>query len=151
MDSGALSGIAVTAVDNSNGTWQYSTNGGGTWSAFGTPSTASARLLAADASTSVRFVPNANFNGTVSNGITFRAWDQTTGAAGGTADTTTSGGTTAYSSATAGASITVNSVNDAPSGADNTVTMLEDTAYTFAAVDFGFSDPADSPANICWR
>ena len=26
-------------------------------------------------------------------------------------------------------------------------TINEDTAYTFAAVDFGFSDPNDSPAN----
>ena len=39
------------------------------------------------------------------------------------------------------------SVNDAPSGADKTITMLEDTAYTFSAADFGFTDPNDSPAN----
>ncbi|MEO8163972.1 MAG: hypothetical protein ABI619_01115, partial [Betaproteobacteria bacterium] len=38
-------------------------------------------------------------------------------------------------------------VNDAPIGTNNTVTTLEDTAYTFAAVDFGFTDPADAPAN----
>lgn len=36
--------------------------------------------------------------------------------------------------------ITVNSVNDAPAGADNTVTTNEDTDYAFAASDFGFSD-----------
>jgi hypothetical protein len=41
----------------------------------------------------------------------------------------------------------VTSVNDAPSGADKTVTTNEDTAHTFAASDFGFSDPNDSPAN----
>ena len=93
-----------------------------------------ARLLAADANTYVRFVPNANWNGTVSNGLTFRAWDQTSGSAGNTADTTTNGGTSAFSTATASASITVNSVNDAPAGASKTVTTLEDTAYTFAAV-----------------
>ena len=87
-NAGALSGIAVVAVDNSNGTWQYSTNGGGTWIAFGSPSATAARLLAADADTFVRFVPAANFNGTVANGITFRAWDRTSGAPGGTADTT---------------------------------------------------------------
>ena len=39
------------------------------------------------------------------------------------------------------------SVNDAPAGTDNTVTTLEDTPYTFAAADFGFTDPNDSPAN----
>ena len=43
--------------------------------------------------------------------------------------------------------ITVNSVNDSPSGTNNTVTTLEDTAYTLAAEDFGFTDPNDSPAN----
>src|SRR5262249_33199552 len=43
--------------------------------------------------------------------------------------------------------IHVNPVNDAPSGADKTVTTNEDTAYTFAASDFGFSDPNDSPPN----
>ena len=43
--------------------------------------------------------------------------------------------------------INVTSVNDAPAGTDNTVTTNEDTAYTFAAADFGFSDPNDSPAN----
>ena len=55
-DTGALSGIAVTAVDNTNGTWQYSTDGGATWNAFGAPTGATARLLAADANTYVRFV-----------------------------------------------------------------------------------------------
>ncbi len=38
-------------------------------------------------------------------------------------------------------------VNQAPSGADKTETTNEDTAYTFAAADFGFSDPGNSPAN----
>jgi hypothetical protein len=146
-DPGALTGIAVTAVVNTNGTWQYSTNGGAAWTAFGSPTSSSARLLAADANTYVRFVPNANWNGTVSNGITFRAWDQYTGSAGSTADTTTNGGTTAFSSATASASISVNSVNDAPAGTSKTVTTLEDTAYTFATTDFGFTDANDSPAN----
>ena len=113
-DSGALSGIAVTAVDNTNGAWQYTTNGGGIWTAFGSPSSGTARLLASDANTRVRFVPNADWNGTVTNGLTFRAWDRTTGTAGGTANTTTNGGTTAFSSATASASITVNPVNDSP-------------------------------------
>src|SRR6185503_2462228 len=64
VDSGAAIGIAVTAVDNTNGTWQYSTNGGSTWTAFGSPAASAARLLAADANTRVRFVPNADYNGT---------------------------------------------------------------------------------------
>ena len=43
--------------------------------------------------------------------------------------------------------VNVTAVNDAPAGTDNTVTASEDTAYTFASADFGFSDAADSPAN----
>ena len=92
-NAGSLSGIAVTAVDNTDGTWQYSTDGGGSWVAFGTPSAASARLLAADGNSYVRFVPNANWNGTVTNGLSFRAWDQTSGAAGATEDTTSAANT----------------------------------------------------------
>ena len=87
-DAGAIAGIAVVSVDDTNGTWQYSLDAGASWTDFGTPSTASARLLAADASTYVRFVPDANWNGTVTNGLTFRAWDRMSGVAGATADTT---------------------------------------------------------------
>ena len=47
--------------------------------------------------------------------LTFRAWDQTTGANGGTADPSTNGGTTAFSTATETASIAVTAVNDVPS------------------------------------
>jgi hypothetical protein len=43
--------------------------------------------------------------------------------------------------------LTVNAVNDPPSGTDNTVTTAEDTAYTFTAADFGFTDPNDTPPN----
>src|SRR5207248_9067078 len=43
--------------------------------------------------------------------------------------------------------VNVTSINDAPAGANKTVTTLEDTAYVFATADFGFSDLHDSPAN----
>ena len=112
VDTGAATGIAVTAVDNTNGAWQYTTNGGTLWTAFGSPSATTARLLTSNASTLIRFVPNADWNGTAT--ITYRAWDQTSGTAGSTADTSSNGGTTAFSTATASPSITVNPVNDAP-------------------------------------
>ena len=41
--------------------------------------------------------------------------------------------------------INVTSVNDAPAGADNTVTATEDTDYVFDTADFGFTDPNDNP------
>jgi hypothetical protein len=62
----------------------------------------------------VRFVPNANWNGTVAAGLTFFAWDQTEGVAGDLADVSVRGGARAYSLASASAAITVNSVADAP-------------------------------------
>src|SRR5207237_1058236 len=34
-------------------------------------------------------------------------------------------------------------INDAPVGANHTLTTLANTAYTFATTDFGFSEPAD--------
>jgi hypothetical protein len=40
--------------------------------------------------------------------------------------------------------LTVTSVNDAPQGANATVTTLEDTAYVFQVSDFGFSDANDA-------
>src|SRR5207344_1428337 len=43
--------------------------------------------------------------------------------------------------------VNVSAVNDAPAGTNNTVTTAEDAPYTFGTVDFGFSDPNDSPAN----
>ena len=63
VDAGAVEGIAVTAVDNSHGAWQYSTDNGTNWTSFGSPSETAARLLAADATTRVRFVPNLHFTG----------------------------------------------------------------------------------------
>lgn len=50
-------------------------------------------------------------------------------------------------SGTASLSISVAQVNDAPSGADRTLSARENTAYTFSAADFGFTDSADSVAN----
>ena len=151
-DASAVVGIAVTAVNNTNGSWQYTTDGGSTWLNFGTGvSAGSARLLAADTMSSVRFVPIANFNGAVTGGLTLRAWDQTSGSAGGVANASSGGGSLAFSSATFSASVTVTLVNDAPvaSGSAALTAVLEDTttpAGATVASLFGanFSDTADS-------
>ncbi|WP_193372560.1 FG-GAP repeat domain-containing protein, partial [Planktothrix mougeotii] len=137
VDTTITEAIAITAADN-NGTWQYSTDNGTTWTNF--PSVSDSNALLLDAGNKVRFQPNTNYNGTITNALTFRAWDKSTGTAGSTADTSTNGGTTAFSSNTATASIVVTAVNDAPTGTDKTLTFNEDSNYTFAATDFGFSD-----------
>ncbi len=117
VDSGALLGIAITAADTTNGSWFYSTNNGATWNTLGAVTNASALLLAADANTRTYFQPNADWNGTLGSAITFRAWDQTSGSNGGTADTSTNGGSSAFSTTTDTASLTITAVNDAPTNA----------------------------------
>jgi hypothetical protein len=114
-DAGALEGIAVLGVDNSNGLWQYSTNGTN-WSTFGSIPENTGRLLAA--TDRVRFLPAPEYNGTVSAGLTFCAWDQTAGTDGQTADLSgvgAAGGITAFSVSTATAGIAIGAVNDRPS------------------------------------
>ncbi len=108
VDTSAIEGIAITATTNGNGTWQYSTNAGGSWTSVGTVSSSSALLLRS--TDMLRFVPDGQ-NAT-SGDITFRAWDQTSGTFGTKVDTSTNGGTTAFSTATEVASITVTAVND---------------------------------------
>ncbi|OSQ40874.1 DUF4347 domain-containing protein [Thalassospira mesophila] len=114
-DTGANSGIAITGLTG-NGTWQYSTDGT-TWVTIGPASTTSALLL--NSSSQVRFVPDGKNGETAS--LSFKAWDQTTGVAStsgirNTADTTTSGGTAAFSNEVASTKIVVSNVNDAPTG-----------------------------------
>ena len=83
------------------------------------------------------FTPAANENGAGYDSFTFRVQDDG-GTTDGGVDTDQSDNTVSFD---------VTSVDDEPAGADNTVTTLEDTAYTFATSDFGFTDTADSPAN----
>ncbi|MEB3213290.1 MAG: cadherin-like domain-containing protein, partial [Leptolyngbyaceae bacterium] len=130
VDGGDPEGIAVTAVDDTNGTWQFSTDGGSNWTPFGTIPAGSALTL--NTSARVRFVPNPDFVGTVTDGITFRAWDQSNGSLSGAFanDALSTGGGTAYSAATETASVTIAPINDAPTftGLDNTPTFTEDTS-----------------------
>ncbi|WP_254175619.1 DUF4347 domain-containing protein [Planktothrix agardhii] len=130
-DTGAVAGVAITEADTTNGSWFYTIDGGTTWTALGAVSNTNARLLAADANTRIYFQPTPNYNGTVTNGITFRAWDQMAGANGSTADTSTNGGSTVFSALTDTAAITVTAVNDKPSFSNAGNQIL--TAWTSTA------------------
>ncbi|SFJ17310.1 CshA-type fibril repeat-containing protein [Phyllobacterium sp. CL33Tsu] len=81
-----------------------------------------------NANGSYSFAPAANFVGTIPL-ITYTVSD----GAGGT-DTST-------------LALTMVGANDAPAGTNNTLTISEDTSYTFTAASFGFTDPNDTPAN----
>ncbi|MEO8629235.1 MAG: SBBP repeat-containing protein, partial [Betaproteobacteria bacterium] len=81
----------------------------------------------------LRFAPTANFQGAAS--LTIATDDQGNSGAGGAQ---TSSSTIA---------ISVAARNDAPIGSDHLAVTLEDTRYTFAVADFGFSDANDSPGD----
>ncbi|MFO1318467.1 MAG: Ig-like domain-containing protein [Burkholderiales bacterium] len=130
IDAGAVQGIAVTGTNAARGTWFYSIDGGTTWQTLGNVSAANARLLASDAR--LYFVPAPDFNGTVSDALTFRAWDRTSGTNGGTASTTTNGGTRAFSTATDQLALTVAAVQDPPVARNDSATTTEDTPVTLA-------------------
>jgi hypothetical protein len=112
-DTDALSGIAIVATDGlSHGTWQYSSNGGTSWTNMGQPTYGQALLLPAEAL--LRFVPAKNFAGTVS--LRYRAWDQTQGAAYTpfNLSTITLAGSSAFSAGMQTVPLVVLPVNDAP-------------------------------------
>jgi VCBS repeat-containing protein len=137
VDAGAVNGIAVTSLNSSTGTWQYSIDGGTTWSAVGAVATNSALLL--HSTDKLRFVPDGKNSTTAS--VTFQAWDQTSGSAGSKVDATTSGGTTAFSTASATSNITVTSVNDAP-------TFLAPTIGSETQVNTTTTDSQTINANV---
>lgn len=118
VDSGALQGIAVIvpAVNGiphvtDGGTWQYSIDAAQTWQDVGSVSLSNALLLRPD--DLLRFVPDGKNGATAT--VSYRGWDQTTGAAGTKVDTDlTAGGSSAFSSGIDRAEITVTDVNDEP-------------------------------------
>ena len=131
--------VGNTANAGTQGTWQYSTNGGTNWFAIGTV-TDGATALAVSSSTLIRFLPVANYNGTPP-ALVVRGLDNTY--AGGysttagsetrvTVNTTTNGGTTAIAAATANLSTSITAVADTPSVTN--ATTNEDTQTTSGLV-----------------
>ena len=124
-DAGSsMSGIAVvgnTANAVTEGTWQYSTNGGTNWFDIGTVADDNT-ALAISSATLIRFVPVADYNGSPT-GLTVRGLDNTyvagfSDTAGSetrvNVDTTNNGGTTAIAPASASLDTSITSVNDSP-------------------------------------
>lgn len=149
VDAGARQGIAVTSATSANGSWQYSLDGS-TWSSLTGASTTSATLL--DVTARVRFVPNANFTGNAGS-ISFTAWDQSTGTNGQTGvNVSIRGGTTAFSSLSTTASITVTPVNDTPTLTTGpALTVLEGGQVTIRSTSLQATDPENSPAALTYN
>lgn len=93
-DSLAQQGIAITSLDSTNGTWQYSINGLN-WIPITSVSDTASLLL--DSKSKLRFVRNSGYSGDPGD-IGFRAWDQTSGTNGNTINTAVNGGTSSVSS-----------------------------------------------------
>ena len=157
-------GVAITAANTTVGTWWYSTDNGASWTEFAgngmtAVSEANALHLVADGNTRVYFDPTPDWNGSVPNALTFRAWDQFDGAANGSlsalpaVNTLGQGENTpgsAYSSASQSVDLIGDPVNDAPiaSGSTTLTSSAEDTtappADTVGHLFGGnFSDSAD--------
>jgi len=139
VDGGSVSGIALTGVSG-NGRWEYSL-GGSVWNAVGSLSESSALLLESD--DQIRYLPDGE-NGE-SASIDYRAWDRSSGSAGGMTDATSNGTTTSISANSGTASLTVTDVNDAPTVAttptdertDQNQVYSREMATYFSDVDQG--------------
>lgn len=108
-------GLAIYSQTATNGTWQYKA-GTGSWTAFGAVSASNALLLLGNGNSNyqdnvrIRFVPTSA--GTAS--FSFYLWDGTNGTNGSYANITSTGGSTAFSSATQTASVNVVSSQSNP-------------------------------------
>ena len=163
VDAGSsFAGIAVvssTADVGTEGTWQYSSNGGGNWFAIGAVSDGPT-ALAVSSSSLIRFVPVANYNGTPP-ALVVRGLDNTH--AGGfsstvgsetrvTVDTTTNGGTTAIAAATASLSTSITAVNDPPllTGSGGTLAYTENAAAVAIDPGLALSDVDSGTLSTAW-
>jgi hypothetical protein len=135
-------GIAIVGIDNTNGIWQYSLNGGVKWDTLATATTTSALLL--DTLAKMRFVPKvATWTGTAK--MRFRAWNQVKGTSGTVAGTLENGGVTPYSATIGTAIIEVKappSITQQPPVNPN---ALEGDNVTFSIVATG-----DAPLQYQW-
>lgn len=70
-------GIAITGVDNTQGTLYYSTNGGSSWTEVTRPlSESNSLFMRSDGDNRVFFKPSANLMVRSGNALTIRSWDQ---------------------------------------------------------------------------
>ncbi len=141
VDNNALAGIALTQTSG-NGIWQYSPDGV-IWSDIG--SVSNSQALALEDDDTIRYVPDGS--NTETAGVTFRAWDRTSGSAGNKLDAGINGDTTSFSEATNTASLNITSSldpvleglvssttiheNDEPSIIDSDVTLLDPASAGF--------------------
>ncbi|MCA1909286.1 MAG: cadherin-like domain-containing protein [Magnetospirillum sp.] len=133
-----FAGIAVISNPiTADGAWQYSSDGGTTWQDIGGVSTSSARMLSA--STLIRFLPAADFNGTAPS---FHIYGVDSSYAGSWSDSlantpvaynaSSPGGNSPLAGSSTQVGVSVTAVNDAPTTSAVTLAAgAEDVPYTF--------------------
>ncbi|HAZ43403.1 MAG TPA: hypothetical protein DCZ55_02685, partial [Cyanobacteria bacterium UBA11371] len=145
---GTLAGIAVVgnaANTLTEGRWQYSTDGTNWFDIATNISDSSA--LAVSASTSVRFLPALNYNGTPP-ALTVRAIDNTysggftSGSTAVSINATTNGETTPIAASTNTLGTSITPVNDAP------VNILPSRSQPISIPDFGGTSPYPAPITV---
>ncbi|MBF0438398.1 MAG: DUF4347 domain-containing protein, partial [Magnetococcales bacterium] len=120
MNETLVDAIAIQSLTTDNGSWQFSINGGTSWTDVGVVSADQSLLLRQ--TDLIRFLPDGfnppNDAAPGSVNFTFVAWDQTgqsaTWAAGSKVSTVTRGNATPFSSNVETVSISITNVNDAP-------------------------------------
>ena len=112
--STAFGGIAITnnAATVSEGVWQYSTNGGTSWTTVPTSGLADTSALLLPTTARLRFLPSADYNGAPGQ-LTVRFSDSTV-AFNASANLGTVGGTSNWSGSSTTLATSVTAVNDAP-------------------------------------
>lgn len=144
IDAGALFGVAIVDAPTTLGTWQYALNGT-TWQSLAGSSTSAARLLASDATTRVRFLPNANAFGTST--LRLHAWDRVLGVVGGIGNFTEFAPFRTFSTAAATLGANVLPINDAPTiSAPNVAAVTFGTPLVFSTANANAITIADIDA-----
>lgn len=154
VDGDSLAGIAISAntANSANGVWQYSVNGGVTWTAVGTVSAESALLL--NTTAKLRFVPAANWSGTPDS-LTIYAIDdsgsRTFSSSGSPQTTSVSGGGDDISATGQTLSTSVTAVNDVFQVVTSTAaTVAEGGTVTIGAATLKITDVEASASQIVY-
>jgi hypothetical protein len=98
VDDGAETGIALTGMNQTYGSWWFSTDGGANWSRVNTVGSTDALLLRT--TDRLYFQLEKSMPETLSGAMTFHSWDQTWGTAGEKVAIDATGGSSAFSAAT---------------------------------------------------
>ena len=153
VDGDSLAGIAISAntANSANGVWQYSVNGGVTWTAVGTVSAESALLL--NTTAKLRFVPAANWSGTPA-GLAIYAIDDSgsrTFSSSGSPQTTNVSGGVGISTASQILGTSVIAVNDLfQIVTDKSATVAEGGTVTIGSSTLQITDVEASASQIVY-